>query len=603
MQFSQVTLSPKPDQNPTTMAMRRFFLKGESLDHTEDEVDDYNTSTILHEAVIACCYPAVEYFVQCAAIPLMLRDRAGKTPLELALEAKKSHLKPWKLLQIKAIVGILSKTSKSKARVSALPLGWESLQLRDGVDVFFESTVNPKIPSLTFQAPKFSLLQEARIPLGSRNYGHGGLTYNFDLVRFMHRPLLDRLKDAPIKFGDNWYESECPGLHSSVGASMKKLWIRVIIQIFNAARVVLFRSYLNILLIFLPITLFLSRDKEQNSILLAISLLAAVPIIGSLEAALKDLHPVLQDSTNQTLISRTGSCAAEACIGIITINRGDTELIKYLLAGTVICNQLLIPGICFVAGGIHNIRAGTSMGIEQRFNDTSIALTSTLAVIASVFSTIVFFFAETQDTSSPRLEADTIFLSRAIAIVSLVLFVIWLVFRHYTHTYIFNEDFRDGYDDEHSRPNVAISRFTNTLVAIIFIVLLAMQSRIIVASLQGFDPKSKRALAFVCIPLLLRFSKHVEAFKSSVKDDMDHTLDLTLGFTVTIGHFVGPLLVVLSWSMGKTSTLLCDLYCTTVIALSSLIIKYIVTNGKSNWLSGMLLIVVYTLIIFCGFLI
>ncbi|TEY39362.1 hypothetical protein BOTCAL_0462g00050 [Botryotinia calthae] len=602
MQCSKLCLTSKPNQNPINTATRRFFLRGESPDQTEDEINNYNTSTVLHEAVIACCYPAVEYFVQCSAIPLMLRDNAGKTPLELAVEARKSHLETWQLVHIDAIVGILSKTSKFNGPISELPLGWESLQLEDGVDIFFESTVNPKVPSLTFQAPRFSLLQEARIPLGSRKSDHGGLTYNFDLVRFMHRPILDRLKDASIVFGDNWYESECPGLHASVGASMKKLWIRVIIQVFNDARFVLFRSYLNILLIFLPITMFLSREKQQNITLLAISLLATIPVIGGLEAALKDLHPVFPYCIDQTLISRTGSCAAEVFIGIIMIDRGDIELIEYFLVGTVICNQLLIPGICFFAGGIHNIRTGTRMGIEQRYSDISHGLASTLVAIASVFSMILFFFAEMQDTSSPQVEASTKFLSRAIAIISLVLFVIWLIFRHYTHIHLFNEDFLDGYDDEESRPNVEITRSANAILATIFIILLAIQSRTIVASLQTLDPKSKRDLALVCMPLLLRVSKHVEAFKSAVRDDMDHTLDLTLGFTVTISHFVGPFLVVLSWSMGKTLTLIYNLYCITVCALSSLTIKYIVSDGKSNWLNGVLMVVTYTLIIACGLL-
>ncbi|KAM0157359.1 hypothetical protein ACHAQE_005997 [Botrytis cinerea] len=602
MQFSPLCLTSKPIQNSITIATRRFFLRGESPDQTEDDINDYNTSTILHEAVIACCYPAVEYFVRCSAIPLMLRDSAGKTPLELALEARKSHLETWQLVHIDAIVGVLSKTSKFNGPISQLPLGWKSLQLEDGVDVFFESTVNPKVPSLTFQAPKFSLLQEARIPLGSRKSDHGGLTYNFDLVRFMHRPMLDRLKDAPIVFGDNWYESECPGLHASVGASMKILWIRVIIQVFNAARFVLFRSYLNILLIFLPITMFLSREKHRNTTLLAISLLATIPVIGGLEAALKDLYPVFPYSINQTLISRTGSCTAEVFIGIITIDWGDIELIKYLLVGTVICNQLLIPGISFSAGGIHNIRNGTTMGIEQRYNSTGHGLASTLVAIASVFSMILFFFSEMQDISSPQVEASSKFLSGAIAIISLVLFVIWLIFRHYTHIDLLNKDFLDGYDDEDSRPNVEIPRFANAILATIFIVLLAIQSRIIVASLQTFDPKSKHDLALVCIPLLLRVSKHVEAFKSAVRDDMDHTLDLTLGFAVTIGHFVGPFLVLLSWSMGKTLALVYNLYCITVVALSSLTIKYIVKDGKSNWLNGVLMVVTYTLIIACGIL-
>lgn len=53
------------------------------------------------------------------------------------------------------------------------------------------------------------------------------------------------------------------------------------------------------------------------------------------------------------------------------------------MLGSILSNSLLVLGCCFIAGGIHNTRTGTSMGIEQKFNDTVAGTMSSLMVLAA----------------------------------------------------------------------------------------------------------------------------------------------------------------------------------------------------------------------------
>lgn len=331
IQYSQIASGSEPGSNlmDVDIATRRFFLRGESPDQSEDNISKavisnlhgYNTSTILHEAVIAFCYPAVEYLVQCSAIPFLVRNRDRKTPLELAYDIKGRNLVSWKLTQINAIIGILSKETRVQHSQHELPLGWEMVQVESGITVFRESTVNPTNPSLTFQTPKFSLLQETQIPLGSRKSDQGGLTYNFDLVRFMHRPKLDQLKHATKAFGDAWYKDESKNrietLRIGMDDSHERIsWVRFLVQLYKVMKVVLLRSYINALLIFLPISLLLTSEDQQNLTSLLISFLAAIPLIGGLESAVKDFHPISPNFMEQSVSSRSVSCIAEALVSL-----------------------------------------------------------------------------------------------------------------------------------------------------------------------------------------------------------------------------------------------------------------------------------------------
>ena len=60
-----------------------------------------------------------------------------------------------------------------------------------------------------------------------------------------------------------------------------------------------------------------------------------------------------------------------------------------------------------------------------------------------------------------------------------------------------------------------------------------------------------------------------------------------------IALFVIPFTVVLGWIMGRPLTLLFDPFESIVLFLSVLTVNYVVQDGKSNWLEGMILICLY----------
>lgn len=190
-------------------AKKRFFFLGESPDNPDGEgsvVDETATreilaTTLLHEAVRACCYDAVEYFVTTATIPLVVRDKNGENALDLALRLQVGQSSHWQSQQLDLIIGLLSQKSKRKNRALGLPLGWEEVLLENDLIAYRESTINPNNPSLTFDLPKFSLLQETKVKLGSSRAAGGSLTYKFDLVRFMRASKVDETKPLELEFG------------------------------------------------------------------------------------------------------------------------------------------------------------------------------------------------------------------------------------------------------------------------------------------------------------------------------------------------------------------------------------------------------------------
>ena len=57
-----------------------------------------------------------------------------------------------------------------------------------------------------------------------------------------------------------------------------------------------------------------------------------------------------------------------------------------------------------------------------------------------------------------------------------------------------------------------------------------------------------------------------------------------------IALFVIPFIVTLGWIMGRPLTMLFDPFESIVLFFSVLTVNYVVQDGKSNWLEGMILV-------------
>lgn len=122
----------------------------------------------------------------------------------------------------------------------------------------------------------------------------------------------------------------------------------------------------------------------------------------------------------------------------------------------------------------------------------------------------------------------------------------------------------------------------------------------LVSSLSGLtasDPNlSKEFLSLIIIPILSNAAEHATAVVTAAKGKFDLALTVAVGSSVQIALFVVPFLVLLAWGLGKPLSLFFDPLETISLFLTILIVKFCIEDGKSHWMSGLVLLGVYVII-------
>jgi Ca2+/Na+ antiporter len=98
------------------------------------------------------------------------------------------------------------------------------------------------------------------------------------------------------------------------------------------------------------------------------------------------------------------------------------------------------------------------------------------------------------------------------------------------------------------------------------------------------------------LPIVGNAAEHATAVTVSVKDKLTLSCQVAVGSAIQIAIFVIPLLVTIAWMMGKSLTLYFDPLESIVLLLSVLTVNYVVADGKSNWLEGCVLMMLYVII-------
>lgn len=150
--------------------------------------------------------------------------------------------------------------------------------------------------------------------------------------------------------------------------------------------------------------------------------------------------------------------------------RGETKLARSSLTGFIICNVLWVFGVTLFKLGIQN----------SQFSDyTNVSIMNGLCLEASALvSTLVWFDITISETEKLPLSPDkTMILSRYIAIVSLLLWAVFLGFRNYTHTHlyeVYDSTTPSNSDDHSSSDSASLSLVENLIKGSIRLVLLGV---------------------------------------------------------------------------------------------------------------------------------
>ncbi|KAH9013835.1 calcium/proton exchanger [Lactarius pseudohatsudake] len=328
------------------------------------------------------------------------------------------------------------------------------------------------------------------------------------------------------------------------------------------------------------------------------------------------------------LIQATLGNTVELTVAIISLLHCELKVVQSSLIGSILCKLLLIPGLCFFAGGIRFSEQGLGASAAQ-INSSLLMLGAVTALLPATFH--IAFRPEVPNGDNPRtdqLEAhDILAISHGVSVVLLFVYLCFLVFQLFSHKNLYEEsdksvpkppgatssirsstvdelysgqaerDLKADSVEDYEKPQMSV--VVTIMLLTVTTVFLCITTVSLVGSIDGLTSSkliSKEFVGFILLPFLGNAEEITIAVKESVKDKLTLTLGVAVGSSIQIAFFVFPFVTTLAWVLGTPLTLLFDPIEPIVLFLSVLALKQVVQDEKSNWLEGMILICHYVIV-------
>ena len=349
-----------------------------------------------------------------------------------------------------------------------------------------------------------------------------------------------------------------------------------------------FKLSLDWLLIFVPVALVLRfwPGLSNPTALFICSAIAIVPVAGWIGRATEELAARVGEGLGGLLNATFGN-AAELIIAGIALQKGLIGVVKASITGSIIGNILLVLGLSALCGGIKHK--------EQRFNQsgarTSVVSLS-LAAIALIIPTVFHMTAAASPSGwAPNVEHQ---LSLGIAIVLFVTYLCVLVFTLGTHKHFFI-----GCEGELEQHVAHWSRMKSVVVLVIATGVVALLSEFLVGTIESVRHSLGITEVFVgviVVAIVGNAAEHSTAIVMAMKNKMDLSVGIAIGSSLQVALFVAPLLVFLSYFMGRPMNLEFSLPEIFAVVASVYIIFQISGDGETNWIEGVQLLSVYLIL-------
>eukprot|EP01012_Entosiphon_sulcatum_P048830 TRINITY_DN67377_c0_g1_i1.p1 TRINITY_DN67377_c0_g1~~TRINITY_DN67377_c0_g1_i1.p1 ORF type:complete len:420 (+),score=70.30 TRINITY_DN67377_c0_g1_i1:73-1332(+) len=348
-------------------------------------------------------------------------------------------------------------------------------------------------------------------------------------------------------------------------------------------------SYVNLLLIFLPVSLLSYYGQWPSWVSFVLAALSMAP----LAALLGDVTEDLALRTNQAcgaLLNATFGNAAQLIVCLFALRVGLYDVVKWSLLGTLLSNVLLSLGVALLVGGVR--RHSVQVNVQALRTYTS------LLFVAVMGTTIPTVFNYTHPQRAHRL---TIVMSRALSIVMCFSYMAYLYFQLRTH--------RSNYEDIDVKVRLMGAPRTPLWFALMLlgmtVLLISQEGDIIVKSVVptvqqlGLNP---RFLGVVVLPLCTNAAELATVVLMGQRERMDIACGVAIGSSIQISLFCTPLLVLVSWVWQEGFDLSFYPFSTIGVLAAVMVTSFLVFDGSGTWLTGLMLIVSYLMLVVAYFL-
>lgn len=357
------------------------------------------------------------------------------------------------------------------------------------------------------------------------------------------------------------------------------------------------------LLVFVPVSIAAEWLEWDALIVFITAALAIIPLAAWMGTATEEIAGMAGPSLGGLLNATFGN-ATELIVAIVALKEGYVGVVKASLTGSIIGNLLLVMGLAMFLGGLRFK--------EQIFKPDAARMNASLmnlAVIALLLPTAMNFSSV---GVAPEILRN---LSTAVAVVLMAVYAMTLLFSMKTHAYLYEAavvdemvpaaiagdeaaiagDAHDAGEASHGETNLGL--WVGVLLGAT--VLVAVESELLVQSLEVATEQLGLTDLFtgvILLPIIGNAAEHATAVTVAMKNKMDLSVSVALGSSLQIALFVAPVLVLAGWVFGQPMDLSFQPFELVAVAVSVLIANSISSDGKSNWLEGLLLLSAYAVL-------
>ncbi|RMJ28863.1 transporter [Aspergillus sp. HF37] len=199
-----------------------------------------------------------------------------------------------------------------------------------------------------------------------------------------------------------------------------------VIRFGRHAKTTLLHSWLNVLLVFVPVGIAVEAAHMSPTIIFSMNAIAIVPLASLLSHATECVASRMGDTIG-ALTNVTFGNAVELIIMIIALAKNEIRIVQASLLGSILANLLLIMGMAFLLGGL---RFQEQTAFHASWSNTDVA------------------------------DRFTIKVSRGTSVVLLLVYILYIVFQLKSHAYLY-ESTPQQIIDEESHPGV-LAEFMNS---------------------------------------------------------------------------------------------------------------------------------------------
>ena len=348
------------------------------------------------------------------------------------------------------------------------------------------------------------------------------------------------------------------------------------------------QNRLNWLLLAVPLTLYFQYSGNVEMTFL-FSMIAIMPLAFLMGHATEEI--ALRAGENLGgLLNATFGNAVEIIIASLAIwtaaNNADQadvmiELVQASLIGSILGNLLLVLGLALLWGGYKYQ--------TQTFNQEALSINGSLLLLAVLALIIPAAASHTE-----LVDENILNLSRYASLVLLLMYGLSLFFQFKTHSHLFDVK---SEIEEQEEPKMTTK--DAWVLLILATVLVGWMAEVLVHSVDEAAKGWGLPTLFIGVILLPFFGNAAEHFTAVLvagKDKMDLSLAIAIGSSVQIAVFVAPLMVLFAWVMGVDISLKFGILETAATFMSVLVANFILNDGKTNWLEGVMLLACYVIL-------